>query len=252
MVFGTLLVILTPAFTGYDEPYHYVRAWQLSNGQVHSVQHRDPNGQADLGAYFPATLYVTMSDALLDGFYEAPDLMPRCTAACASTTWQRLRPMVRARSSGSRSVAVYPPIPYIPSAAAIAPPGHLGSRPSPTLWLARFATLVAYVLIVAFAMVPDPTMARRTRDGRTHASVHFPSRDGVRRRAHDRVRTTFDRACDVLRCHTGAFCAPSIIEVGLLTAALGLSKPPYILFLLLLIPAIVRHRHALLAAYSQS
>jgi len=38
----------------------------------------------------------------------------------------------------------------------------------------------------------------------------------------------------------------ALFEVGALSVALGLAKPPFIVFLLLFVPAIVRHRHAIL------
>lgn len=248
MVFGTLLVILTPAFTGYDEPYHYVRAWQLSNVQVHSVQYRDANGQKDLGAYFPGTLYVTMFHALLDGYYaSAQSHCHGASAACAFGDLDEAAPHGPKTLIGFPSAAVYPPVPYIPSAAAIRVARGLGLSTLATLWLARFAGLVAYVLLVSFALVRIPRWrgvlaivaltpvcvfqaAMVSADGLTIALALLAIAMAMRL-ASERPEISATRA---------------LVEVGLLGAALGLSKPPYILFLLLFVPAVIRHRHALL------
>jgi len=54
LVFGTVFVFVTPAFTGYDEPYHFVRAWELSDGHVHSAKYvHAEDGRHDLGGVPP-------------------------------------------------------------------------------------------------------------------------------------------------------------------------------------------------------
>ncbi|HEY1738344.1 MAG TPA: DUF2142 domain-containing protein, partial [Acidimicrobiia bacterium] len=255
MVFCTLLVILTPAFTGYDEPYHYVRAWQLSNAQVHSVQYRDANGQKDLGAYFPATLYVTMFDALLDGFYAST--RHQChgpSAACAFGDLDEAAPHGPNTLIGFPSAAVYPPVPYIPSAAAIRAARWLGLSTLATLWLARFAGLAAYVLLVSFALVRIPRWrgvlavvaltpvcifqaAMVSADGLTIALALLSIALAL---------LSIALAMRLALPRPGLSATRALVEVGLLGAALGLSKPPYIVFLLLFLPAAIRHRHALL------
>ena len=248
MVFGTLLAILTPAFTGYDEPYHYVRAWQLSNLQVHSVQYRDANGQKDLGAYFPATLYVTMFDALLDGYYTSA--RPNChgpSAGCAFGDLNAAAPHGPNTLIGFPSAAVYPPVPYIPSAAAIRVSRWLGLSTLVTLWLARFAGLAAYVLLVGFALVRIPrwrgVLAVVALTPVCIFQAAMVSADGL---TIALALLSIAMAMRLATPRPGLSATRALVEVGLLAAALGLSKPPYIVFLLLFVPAVIRHRQALL------
>ncbi len=53
-------------------------------------------------------------------------------------------------------------------------------------------------------------------------------------------------AMQLAQAEPGVSPRRAIVEVGLLAVALGLAKPPYIVFLLLFVPAVVRHRHEIM------
>jgi hypothetical protein len=248
LVMGTFFVLATPALTGYDEPYHFVRAWELSSGQVHSTAIVHANGQKDLGAYFPQTLAPLLTDILRDGYYHG--ISPSCRGESAACAFKRIgdpTPSGPPEFLGFAPSAVYAPVPYIPAATGIRVGRWLGLSVLAMTLLARFLGLLAYVAIVAFALVRMPrwrvVLAVVALTPVCMFQAATISADGVT------IALAFLAIALAMRlAQTDPGLSPTraLLEVGALGIALGLAKPPYIVFALLFLPAVIRHRHTIL------
>ncbi len=245
---GSFFVFLIPGFAGYDEPYHFLRAWQLSNLQVRSERRVDANGARDLGASFPASLRTAVLDVLRDTL--TPRLDPAChgtTAACALHRLTDPAPRGRSTFVGFPSSAIYAPLPYVPAAIMIRVGRAAGLSVLATLWLARFANLAAYILVIVLAIERMPrwraVLAILALMPVCIVQASTVSADGLT------IAFAFLAIALALRLATaepGLSARRALLEVGAVGVALGLSKPPYIVFALLFLPAVVRHRDALL------
>ncbi len=244
LALGTVFVLVTPAFTGYDEPLHYLRAWQLSDGHLRGDQRLNDVGRVDLGDNFPAGLAPDVVVLLRDGLYKGTGTScHRGSAICAVRHIADAPPKGRPTFIGFPSAAVYPPVPYAPATVAIRIARTVGLSTLATLWLARFANLFSYVLLVAFAITRMPRY-------RTLLAVlalapvcvfqaAMVSADGIT------IALALVAIAIALQSWTfpvGTLTNRSAVEAGAITAALGFSKPPYILFCVLFLPTIVRHR----------
>ena len=124
------------------------------------------------------------------------------------------------------AAAVYPPVPYIPSAIGIRVGRLFGASPFVLVLLARLAELAAFIAL-GRARDPAPPDARvGARGPRAHTGRVVPGRDGVGRRDHHRARARRGRRR--ARAHgarRSTTCpAALLIETVLVTLALALSQ----------------------------
>ena len=157
LVVGVTAAIITPAFTGYDEPVHFLRAWDLSSGHLVARSAGDGHGGTTLVGDFPQTLPTDIAALLVDGYYAGggPGCGPTHDAHDASCTFHHISdpaPHGPPVAKDFPSTAVYAPVPYAPAALAIGASRVLGLSTLATLWAARLASLAAYLTVVALAL----------------------------------------------------------------------------------------------------
>ena len=241
LTIGTLFAVLTPALTGYDEPVHFLRAWQISDGGIISNR-ANLNGTVETGAYFPTEL---LDDAVnLFGATFVDDAGNRVLDG--SRPFARIRdraPGGAPKFEGFSQSAVYAPVPYFPAAAALRIGRAIGLSTLALVWAGRLATLFAYVALIARALHHAPRRrwllavlalvpvcafqsAMLSADGITTALVLLTAA---------LAQSLFHLEPDKLRL-------AHIVEFAILVLALGLAKPPCILFSALILPALWKHR----------
>lgn len=247
LLVGTTATIITPAFTGYDEPVHFLRTWDLSSGHLVARPAHDANGDRTMVGAFPKTLISDIGTLLTDGYYAGggPGCGPTKDAHDATCTFHHVRdpaPRGPTVDKDFPSTAVYTPVPYLPATIAVGAARVMGLSTLATLWAARFASLCAYLLLVALALRRLPRhrwlfaalalapvctfqAAMVSADGMTIALVFLAVALAVRAAGRSEL---------VRR---------DIVEIGAVVLALGLAKPPFVLTALLFVPALIRHRH---------
>ena len=134
---ATIMAVLVPPFCNVDEAAHFERADQVSRGVM--VPSR-PGGRVDLGIADVAGRFdavrghgdVKISRAMLK--------------AAGETRWSR------SGEAGFPNTAVYPPIGYLPAAAAILAGKHFGWPVTATLHAARMANAAVCIAACAAAI----------------------------------------------------------------------------------------------------
>jgi len=237
-VFGLALAVTLPPLAGFDEGVHFLRAWHVSNGHVGAESgHRANDPARDLGAYVPAGLERGLSALLLDGILR-PDNARR--------VWSHIgdpAPTGPPTFVDFSAAAVYPPVPYLPSAAGIRLGRLFGASPFELVLLARLAELVAFIGLVALAIRRLPTR-RWVLVVLALAPVSLFQAATI---SADAITTAFAvlviaDALALMACEQGAVPRALLAETVVATLALALCKQPYILAAgLLLLPA-WRHR----------
>jgi len=150
---GTALALALPAFGGYDEPVHFLRAWQVADGTVFGTQGTTADGVHDFGGDVPAELVADIRVLLVEGMF---------SPGRAQDTWDHLgddAPGGPREFVGFSGAAVYSPVPYLPSAVAIRAGRVFGASTLLLLFLARFASLGAFVALVLLAFRRFPGRA---------------------------------------------------------------------------------------------
>lgn len=143
LFFGLIYVFLVPPFQSPDEPNHFFRAWQCSEGHIFPEKNGDR-----LGGFLPAAL-----PRLCDSF---ACLKNNPAARMDFTSWRRgldiaLEPDDR-RFTDFANTAIYAPGAYLPQAAAIAVLRPLRAGPLLMLYAARTANLLTWILLVSAAL----------------------------------------------------------------------------------------------------
>ena len=153
-VFGVAFAVTLPSLAGFDEPVHFLRAWHVSEGNVFAqTGQRAGDTAPTLGAYVPAGLNEQLADILRDGILRKDN---------ASRTWGHLgdpAPKGPPTFVDFSAAAVYPPVPYLPSAIGIRIGRLFGASAFMLVLLARLAQVAAFVTLVALAIRRLPTRA---------------------------------------------------------------------------------------------
>ncbi|MFL6195999.1 MAG: DUF2142 domain-containing protein [Thermoanaerobaculia bacterium] len=141
LVFGAILLFLTPPFQVPDEPAHFFRAYLVSEGgfQLLPVSHSQ-------GAELPASLLAVVETAM-GGIHGDP--LPAGTVRKA---WRIPLAPDRREPVFFPNTLQYTFLPYLPQALAMTPGRLLGAPPLALLYLARLANLLFGVLAIAFAV----------------------------------------------------------------------------------------------------
>jgi uncharacterized membrane protein len=243
-VFGVAFAVTLPSLAGYDEPVHFLRAWHVSEGNVFAqTGHRAGYAAPTLGAYVPLGLRQELEGILLDGILRKDN---------ARRTWSHVddpAPAGRPVFVDFSAAAVYPPVPYLPSAIGIRVGRLFGASAWVLVLLARLAQLAAFIALVGLAVRRLPSRrwilavvallpvalfqaSTVSADAITNALALLVVADALALTAQpvDGVPTGL------------------VVETAAATIALALCKQPYILAAgLLLIPA-WRHRRQIGAA----
>lgn len=153
-LFGVAFSVTLPSLAGYDEPVHFLRAWHVSEGNVFAQTGQRAGDRAPtLGAYVPAGLNDQLAGILRDGILQRDN---------ARGAWSHLgdpAPKGPPTFVDFSAAAVYPPVPYLPSAIGIRIGRLFGGSAFMLVLLARLAELAAFAAIVGLAIRRLPSRA---------------------------------------------------------------------------------------------
>lgn len=239
--FGVLFALTLPPLAGYDEGVHFLRAWHLSNGHVFAQEgHRTGDPAPDLGAYVPAGLVRELEALLVAGELSHDN---------ARRTWSHLgdpAPKGPRTFADFSAAAVYPPVPYVPSAIGIRVGRVFGGSAFVLVLLARLADLAAFIAIIALAIRRLPTRPWVLAVVALTPVALFQAASV----SADAITTAL--ALLVVVDALALMALPPndvprglLIETVLVTLALALSKQPYFLAAALLVLPAWRHRRAI-------
>ena len=153
LVFGTALVLLIPPFQSADEPEHFLRTYQITEGALVSRQ-RDIRGIA--GGFLPASLYDLWLPFSRIGFHPEIKVSVRQIANAMRIP---LRPGERIFITFPNT-AHYCPTCYLPQCLGILLGRVLRLPPLAMLYLGREANLLFWVLLGFLALRSAPAIAR--------------------------------------------------------------------------------------------
>lgn len=145
--FGLLFALLIPPFQSPDEPAHFFRAFQVSEGRFFPEKR-----EQRLGGELPASLlHVRDSFSYLKMNYAARVAPGRINAA-------RSVPLEADRRvfADFPNTAIYAPGGYLPQAVAIALLRPLGAGPLLLLYACRLANLCVWIMLVGLAIRTMP------------------------------------------------------------------------------------------------
>jgi uncharacterized membrane protein len=151
LIFGTILVFLTPPFQVTDEFWHFFRAYQISLGEMVAQKQDDTQGGT-----LPLSL-LTLSNRFARLPYHPAQ----------RTSWTEIVDAGKIPLEPGRpfffhfpSTANYSPLVYAPQAIAIAIGRWAGLRPLELLYFAREANLLAYCIAGYFTLRFAPALKR--------------------------------------------------------------------------------------------
>lgn len=177
LIFGPLIIAVTPPMRGPDEPAHFIRAYGLSQGQI-IPSLVDADGRR--GIFIPASLQRQMvgfdqaRKKLKDPDLSYPDVFARDARLRRETSAAEREQKVFARYDGTEA---YSPVPYLPYLPAVAVARLLELDFLATIYLMRatgfllLTALMAYAIALAprlqwsfllIAMLPSSLFARAT------------------------------------------------------------------------------------------
>jgi len=135
--FGTLFLVLTPPFQAPDEGNHFLRAYQITEGQIIGTRQGDTSGGIVPSAVLAETHQFDDLPFHLNARTSARAIVTRLTASPRFGS-----PAMSARSFGEFPNTVrYSPIPYLPQVAAIGIARALGTTIVAALYLCRAFSL---------------------------------------------------------------------------------------------------------------
>lgn len=146
---GIGLVFAIPTFQGINEPAHFLRAYQLSTGEVRPTP--NPTGEPGSGGCFPGHVLAELGALGL----ERSGLTPAeaaSQAGDATTRTTRCPGSADERYSDFSTFAWYSPIPYIPQAIGISAGRAMGLNLEWLDRLGRLAGLSVFLAISYFAV----------------------------------------------------------------------------------------------------
>jgi uncharacterized membrane protein len=150
LLFGGALVFVNPPFQVPDEPVHFYRAWDISQG--HLVTRRQPGR---IGGELPASLWKLEQELVngMPGNVERKITVGQIRAGLSVP----LDPGVRTFLAFPNA-AIYTFVPYIPQTLVILAGRGLGAPPLATFYAARLATLLAATFLTAYAIRRAPAL----------------------------------------------------------------------------------------------
>ncbi|MFF0457069.1 DUF2142 domain-containing protein [Nocardia africana] len=151
-VFGIVFATITPPFWGHDEITQFGRAYQVAHGGFTPERITDDRG-VSYGGQIPLSIDGLMGYAFTD--YNRHPTEPAPLAA-DETAYDRLGSAPVTTTATKQmwftNTAAYSPLPYVPAAVGIRLAQAIGLDVGDTVLLTRLAGLLAYLVIVAFAL----------------------------------------------------------------------------------------------------
>lgn len=145
LIFGSLFLLLTPPFQTPDEPVHFYRSYQVSEGIFSVQQHGDK-----AGGELPSSLLQTVNLAYTPDIRTRPDLkypIDRTKQAL------HIKENPNARIVYDISATAYTPaISYAPQAIGITIARIFNSPPIVMMYIARFMVMCTWIVLMAFAI----------------------------------------------------------------------------------------------------
>jgi hypothetical protein len=141
-----LIALLTPPFEAYDEPQHFMRAFQLSELTTPSVA----SGK-ELGAMLPASISETVS--LYIGYRDTRGMLPVEPHPMSGTIAALKIPLEPERRIFSAfSTSIYSPFAYLPQAVGVAIARAFDFGPVGLLYAARLVNGLVALLVTLAAL----------------------------------------------------------------------------------------------------
>jgi uncharacterized membrane protein len=150
LVFGITMALLTPPFQVADEPGHFLRAYQISEGQLVGLWH-DGFGYGNM----PVSLVAAGDPFTKLRFY--PDVKTSQQEILAAMR-QRLDPQNRRLRTFPS--ALYSPVVYAPQAITIALARSTGAGVLDLMYAGRLAVVLTYAAIGYFSLRMTPILKR--------------------------------------------------------------------------------------------
>lgn len=233
LISGLGFAFLTPPLTGYDEPSHFLRTYQVSEGHLVATHHGK-----QLGGAVPAELPKDLGRLLADGMF-SPD-RTRFLKHLGDSPARGPKAFIDFAPS-----AVYSPAPYAPAALLMAIGRAVGASALMLMYLGRIGSLLGTIGLLSLAVRRMPTrkwmLAAVALLPVTMLQASTLSADGV---TIALALLVLALALDVAATPRGEVTKGRLVEIGLATVALGFAKPPYILFALAFVIAMRRHGRA--------
>jgi uncharacterized membrane protein len=152
LVFGNLLVFLIPPFQSADEPWHFYRAYEISEGGL-AVRQTDARGiPCDA---FPVSLYKIWLPFSHIGFHSEARTSLRQIREAFSIPLEPNQRMLIALPNTSH----YSPVCYLPQSIGIALGRLIGAGPLTLFYLGREGNLLGWILAGYVALRCAPIIA---------------------------------------------------------------------------------------------
>jgi uncharacterized membrane protein len=153
ILFGIAFVFITPPFQVADEPRHFFRSYQVSEGGLIPEIHRDPDGKiTKIGGVIPKSIYKIH----IETYSQKKDKRVDLDKHIFSLLEIPLNPHIRSYHSFS-NIARYPFVPYVPQAIGIALGRTIGLCPLLLMYLGRLANLAAWIFLIYMSIRIIPT-----------------------------------------------------------------------------------------------
>jgi uncharacterized membrane protein len=138
--------LLYPPFQAPDEPYHFYRAYQISEGQLSPIA--------------PGELDVPTSLVMVANAFNHLPFQPQHKTSWGQIRAQLARPLESEARTRTMGAWWYPPTAYAPQALAIAIGRLFGAGPLWLFYLARLAGLAFALAVIHYALRIAPALQR--------------------------------------------------------------------------------------------
>ncbi|MCX4093842.1 DUF2142 domain-containing protein [Nocardia sp. alder85J] len=150
-LFGVIFSLVTPAFWGHDEITQFGRAYQVAHGGFTPQRIEDARGVA-YGGQIPLSIDGLMSYAFDDYNRNGDEPDPLMADAGAYRQIGAAPITAATKQMWFTNTAAYSPVAYVPAAVGIRIAQATGLHVSDTVELTRLCGLLAYLVIVGFAL----------------------------------------------------------------------------------------------------
>lgn len=245
---GLGVAFLTPRFAGIDEPYHYLRSWSLTDGQMVPQKGPLPGDVTAGGLCLPTSLVKDLYNERAPYLrrqipnWDGTDVLKTTTCPDGRTDH---------RFVDVATFAWYSPIGYAPQAVGVGIGRIVGAGVGVQSMLARLASLAVYLAMAGFAVAITPRgkwalVAVALLPASLFQAVTSLSPDGMTITAVLLVCATALRSIDERpdRLLSNRRVALEALASSML---LGLTKPTYLVVAIIYLMAVVRRRWAVIA-----
>jgi uncharacterized membrane protein len=148
--FGLLFLFVTPPFQGADEPVHFLRAYQISEGNFVIDKHGNRAG-GNLPKSLDDTVNLLATHPRIEFMANKKYNIYKTTKAFS----YKLNPNIKKQQDFS-ATSIYTPISYVASSSAIFIGRILDFPPVLLLYMGRFADLIAWIILISIAIYLMP------------------------------------------------------------------------------------------------